>query len=95
MAASEHPGAAATSTTAERAAAPRRERTFQTVLLGLVLLVLGFTATLVANAFYPCEPAAGSIVQPPLTDCAVSLSPWIGLAAIGLLLAAVGYYRVG
>ncbi len=73
----------------------RRERAYRLVLLGLLLLVLGFTATLVANAFYPCEPSAGSTVQPPIGDCAVALSPWLALAGIGLLLTVVAYLRVG
>lgn len=72
-----------------------RERAFQLVLLGLVVLVIGFTATLVSNAVHPCEPAAGSVVQPPLADCAVALSPWIGVALAGLVLALFGYRRVG
>ena len=76
-------------------AALRRDRAFRIVLLGLLLLVLGFTATLVSNAFYPCEPAAGSTVQPPLADCAVALSPWLGLAVVGLVLAIAGYLRIG
>lgn len=71
-----------------------RERWFRMVLLGLVVLVLGFTALLMANFFYPCEPAAGSIVQPPLADCAVFLSPWIGVAAAGIVIAGLGYMRV-
>lgn len=79
----------------EDRAARAREFAFRVVLVGLVLLVLGFTATLVANAFYPCEPAAGSTVQPPLTDCAIALSPWLGIAIVGLLVAVVGYLRVG
>ncbi len=77
------------------AAARRRETAFRIVLLGLVLLVAGFTAILVVNALYPCEPAAGSAVQPPLADCAVALSPWIGVAIAGLLVAVAGYLRVG
>jgi len=77
------------------AANAARERAFRLVLLGLLLLVAGFTATLVANAFYPCEPATGSAIQPPLADCAVSLSPWIGIAFAGLLVAIAGYLRVG
>ncbi len=80
---------------AEDLAARARQRWFQVVLVGLVLLVAGFTATLVSNAFYPCVPAAGSHIQPPLGDCAVALSPWLGLALVGLLVAVVGYRRVG
>ncbi len=76
-------------------AARAREFAFRIVLVGLVLLVLGFTATLVANAFFPCEPAAGSTIQPPIADCAVALSPWLGIAVVGLLVAVVGYLRVG
>lgn len=72
-----------------------RERWFRIVLLGLVVLVLGFTATLMANFFYPCVPAADSVVQPPLVDCALFLSPWIGVAAAGLVIAGIGYLRVG
>lgn len=70
-----------------------RERWVRVVLLGLIVLVLGFTATLTANFFYPCVPAAGSLVQPPLADCAVFLSPWIGLAVAGLVILGVGYLR--
>lgn len=70
-----------------------RERTFRLVLIGLLLLVLGFTALLIANGLYPCVPAGGSAVEPPLADCAVSLSPWAGVAVVGLALAAVGYRR--
>lgn len=84
-----------TQASAEDAAGRARERWFRIVLLGLVVLVAGFTATLVANAFYPCEPAAGSVVQPPLADCAVALSPWIGIAVAGLVIAVAGYLRVG
>lgn len=76
-------------------AAPRsRERVFGAVLLGLLVLVVGFTATLVSNSFYPCVPAAGSAVQPPLLDCAVFLSPWLGLALVGLIVAGFGYLRL-
>ncbi len=77
------------------AATRARTLAFRIVLVGLVLLVAGFTATLVSNAFYPCEPSAGSSVQPPLGDCAVALSPWIGIAIVGLIVAVVGYFRVG
>ncbi len=93
MAAAEAPTAAPTS--GGDVAARARQRWFQAVLVGLVLLVVGFTATLVSNAFYPCVPAAGSHVQPPLGDCAVALSPWLGLALVGLLVAVLGYRRVG
>ncbi len=79
----------------EDRAARARELAFRIVLVGLVLLVLGFTATLVANAFFPCEPTAGSTIQPPIADCAVALSPWLGIAVVGLLVAVVGYLRVG
>ncbi len=71
-----------------------RDRWFRAVLLGLIVLVLGFTGILMANFFYPCEPAAGSVVQPPLVDCAAFLSPWIAVALVGLLLAGLGYLRV-
>ncbi len=94
MAASSPPDVAAVPP-AEDAAGRARERWFRVVLAGLVVLVAGFTATLVANAFYPCEPAAGSVLQPPLADCAVALSPWIGVAVVGLVLAALGYRRIG
>jgi hypothetical protein len=77
------------------AAERRRERWFRVVLLGLLVLVLGFTATLMANFFYPCEPAAGSIVQPPLAECALFLSPWLAVAAVGVIIAGIGYLRVG
>ncbi len=70
-----------------------REKTFRLVLLGLVLLVVGFTALLVSNDLYPCVPVAGSSLEPPLTDCALFLSPWAGVALVGLALAAVGYLR--
>lgn len=93
MAAVEAPTAAPTP--AEDLTARARQRWFQVVLVGLVLLVVGFTATLVSNAFYPCVPSAGSHVQPPLGDCAVALSPGLGLALVGLLLAVLGYRRVG
>ncbi len=86
---------ASASSQAEEATVRGRERWFRVVLLGLLLLVLGFTATLVTNTFYPCVPAAGSTVQPPLGDCAVALSPWLGLAAAGLIVAVAGYLRVG
>lgn len=94
MATPEAPGIAPTNASAD-GAARARERWFRIVLVGLVVLVAGFTAILVSNAFYPCVPAAGSAVQPPLADCAVSLSPWAALAVLGLLLAVVGYRRVG
>ena len=86
------PGA---STGTASAAEALRERGFRLALLGLVVLVLGFTATLMANFFYPCEPAAGSVVQPPLAECAAFLSPWLAVALAGLILAAVAYRRVG
>ena len=86
---------AAATPPAEEAEGRVRERWFRAVLLGLLVLVAGFTAILVANAFYPCEPAAGSLVQPPLADCAVALSPWIGLAIAGLAIAVAGYLKVG
>lgn len=94
MAATEPSGTAPATPSAEDAAVRARSRSFRIVLLGLVVLVLGFTAILVANAFYPCEPAVGSVVQPPLADCAVSLSPWIGVSVVGLGLAVAGYLRV-
>lgn len=78
----------------ETAASQARARTFSVVLLGLLVLVAGFTATLVSNSFYPCVPAAGTAVQPPLLDCAVFLSPWLGLALVGLVLALLGYIRL-
>ncbi len=93
MAASGDTGTAAT--TANDSEARSRTLAFRIVLVGLLLLVVGFTATLVANAFYPCEPAAGSAVQPPIGDCAVALSPWFGLAVLGLVVAILGYFRVG
>lgn len=88
-------GSAAIAPPAADAAERSRERWFRVVLLGLLVLVLGFTATLMANFFYPCEPAAGSVIQPPLADCAVFLSPWIGLIAVGIAIAGIGYLRVG
>jgi hypothetical protein len=72
-----------------------RERSSRLVLYGLVILVVGFTAALLANGLYPCVPAAGSAIEPPLTDCAVALSPWAGVALVGLVLALIGYRRVG
>ncbi len=77
------------------AAGRARERWFRAVLLGLLVLVAGFTAILMANEFYPCVPASGSAIQPPLGECAIFLSPWIGIALIGAVLAGVGYLRVG
>lgn len=68
-----------------------REFWFRLVLLGLVLLVVGFTFGAITNGLYPCVPAAGSSVEPPLTECAVSLSPWVGVGVVGLALAVVGY----
>jgi hypothetical protein len=72
-----------------------RESWFRVVLLGLAILVIGFTAILIANSFYPCVPAADSVAQPPLAECAVFLSPWIGVAAAGVVIAGIGYLRVG
>ena len=86
---------AAATPAAEDVEGRARERWFRVVLLGLIVLVAGFTATLVANAFYPCEPASGSVLQPPLADCAVALSPWIGIAVAGLAVAVAGYLRIG
>ena len=77
------------------AAGRSRERAFRLVLAGLVVGVIGFTAILVANSAYPCAPAAGSTTQPPLADCATYLSPWVGLTIVGLVLAVIGYLRVG
>ena len=74
---------------------PARERTFRWVFGGLVILIVGFTAAAFTNGLYPCVPAAGSSAEPPLTDCAVALSPWIGVALVGLVLAIVAYRRVG
>jgi hypothetical protein len=82
-------------TPAADAAERSRERWFRVVLLGLLILVLGFTALLMANFFYPCEPAAGSVVQPPLGECVGFLSPWIGVVAAGIVIAGIGYLRVG
>ncbi len=67
---------------------------FRAVLAGLVVLILGFTAILIRNSYFPCVPAEGSLLQPPLADCAVALSPWIGLAAAGLVLAGLGFLRI-
>ncbi len=67
---------------------------FRAVLVGLVLLVVGFTAILVRNSFYPCVPTEGSLLQPPLADCALALSPWIELTAAGVVIAGLGYLRV-
>ncbi len=89
---------AATSTTpaedASKAIAKQRERWFRVVLLGLVVLIIGFTALLLGQAMYPCVPGAGSTVEPPLSECAVALSPWVGVALVGLILAVMGYIRV-
>ncbi len=76
------------------AASRTRETWFRIVLIGLLVLVVGFTAALVSNGLYPCVPAADTSLQPPLADCAVALSPWIGLALAGLMIAAIGYVRV-
>ncbi len=89
-----NPGAAETAPIPSTQADRTQDRAFRIVLVGLLLLVVGFTATLVSNAFYPCEPPAGSTVQPPISDCALALSPWLGLAAVGLVVAIVGYLRV-
>ncbi len=75
--------------------AARRERWFRVVLLGLGLVIFGFTAAAFANGLPPCVPAAGSGVAPPLSECVVALSPWAGVALLGLVLAVVGYIRVG
>ncbi len=64
------------------------------MLLGLVVLIVGFTAILLGQARYPCVPAAGSAIEPPLADCAIALSPWAGIAVVGLVVAVVGYVRV-
>lgn len=95
MAASTDTGSTPAPPVSEDRASRARELAFRIVLVGLALLVLGFTATLVANAFYPCEPAAGSTVQPPIAECAVALSPWLTIAVLGLIVAVVGYFRVG
>lgn len=86
---------AAQPTTAAETPEAARERPFRLVLLGLVLLVLGFTAAAFTNGLYPCVPAAGSAIEPPLTDCAVALSPWVGVALVGVALALIGYRRAG
>ncbi len=86
-------GPAAPSTEAG-AASRTRETWFQIVLIGLLVLVVGFTAALVSNGLYPCVPAGESSVQPPIADCAIALSPWIGVALAGLIVAAIGYLRV-
>jgi len=86
-------GEAAPVTPPPTVAEAARERSFRLVLIGLVVLIVGFTAAAFANGMYPCVPAAGSSVEPPLTDCAVSLSPWAGLALVGLVLAVLGYRR--
>ena len=87
------PMASTSGAPAPDAADATRERSFRLVLLGLVLLILGFTAGAFANGLYPCAPASGSAIEPPLADCAVSLSPWAGVAALGLALAVLGYRR--
>lgn len=71
-----------------------RERSFRLVLIGLVVLIAGFTAALLANGLYPCVPGASGI-EPPLSDCAISLSPWAGVGIVGLAIALVGYRRAG
>lgn len=75
------------------AASAARERSFRLVLIGLVLLITGFTIAAIANGLYPCVPAAGSGIEPPPSDCAVTLSPWAAVALVGLILAVVGYRR--
>jgi hypothetical protein len=87
------PDAAATVSPPVDAPNAARERSIRLVLVGLVLLIVGFTASAFANGMYPCVPAAGSSLEPPLAECAVSLSPWAGLALVGLALALVGYRR--
>ncbi len=87
------PGAAASAAPTTEKTDAARERSFRLVLVGLVVLILGFTAAAFANGLYPCVPTSGSSVQPPLTDCAVSLSPWAAVALVGLALAIVGYRR--
>ncbi len=79
----------------EDATTRARDRWFRIVLVGLLLAVIGFTATLIGNDFYPCVPAAGSGIQPPLGACATFLSPWIGLVVLGAVFAVVGYRRIG
>lgn len=87
------PEAAAPSPTPIAAADAARERSMRLVLIGLAVLIVGFTLGAFANGMYPCVPAAGSSIEPPLTDCAVSLSPWAALGLVGLALAVVGYRR--
>ena len=89
------PEVAATPTSTSPAPDAARERSFRLVLFGLGVLVLGFTAALLGNGLYPCVPAVGSAIEPPLTDCAIALSPWGALAFVGLVLALIGYRRVG
>lgn len=82
-------------TAASSPAAAVRERWTRLVFLGLLLLIVGFTAAAFANGLYPCVPGVGSTVEPPLADCAVSVSPWAAVAIVGLLLAGLAYRRVG
>lgn len=99
-----HPGMSVASTETALSSPPpaaeagstsrRRERWFLVVLLGLIVLIVGFTGTLLGQAAYPCVPPAGSGVEPPLPECAVALSPWVLVAIVGLLLAFAGYLRV-
>lgn len=72
-----------------------RETWFHLVLLGLLVFIAGATAMLFASAAYPCAPAAGSIVEPPLSQCTVALSPYAAAALLGLVAAILGYVRSG
>jgi len=89
------PEAAASPTPTVLPADAARERSVRLVLYGLVVLVLGFTAVLLANGLYPCVPSAGSAIEPTLTDCAAALSPWGAVAFVGFVLALIGYRRAG
>jgi heme/copper-type cytochrome/quinol oxidase subunit 2 len=77
------------------AATKSRDLWSRIVFVGMVLFIIGFIAVLMAQSVYPCTPAAGHAVEPPLTDCALFLSPWVVLAVFGLVLFAVAYLRVG
>ena len=61
---------------------------------GLFLLVGATTVALFVSAFPPCVPETAGATTPPLAECAVAVGPWVALAVLGLLLAAVAYRRV-
>lgn len=76
------------------AAEAMRDRWYVVALVGLILAIAGSTAAALQNSLYPCEPATGSSVAPPLADCAVALAPGGTVFLAGLVLAAAGYLKV-